>query len=153
MGAFWGEATITNDIKPPRTVGLAGSILIDLNAVVGSGIFALPAVLFASAGSFAPYAILLFAAFYACIIAVAAKLSTVFRQSGGAQLYAEHVFGRFVGFEIGLFGLASNTAGSAANFHVLVSYLAAVFPVFGDPMVKLGTIALLVVTFTCLSIS
>ncbi len=110
-------------------------------------------MLFASAGTFAPYAILLFAVFYGCIVAVAAKLSTVFRQSGGAQLYAEHAFGRFVGFEIGLFGLASNTAGSAANFHVLVSYLAAVFPVFDDPVIKLCTIAVLAVSFTCLSIS
>lgn len=134
-------------------MGLAGSVLINLNAVVGSGIFALPAVLFASAGTFAPYAILLFAAFYGCAIAVAAKLSTVFRQSGGAQLYAEHAFGRFVGFEVGLFGLASNTAGSAANFHVLVSYLAAVFPVFDDPFIKLATIAVLVLAFTGLSIS
>lgn len=150
---FRGGQAITTDQKPPRTVGLVGSILINLNTVVGSGIFALPAVLFASAGSFAPYAILLFAAFYGCAVAVSAKLSTVFRQSGGAQLYAEHAFGRLVGFEVGLFGVASNTAGSAANFHVLLAYLAAVFPVFADPAVKLATIAVLVIAFTGLSIS
>lgn len=148
-----GDTDINTDQKPPRTVGLAGSILINLNSVVGSGIFALPAVLFTSAGTFAPYAILIFAVFYGCVIAVSAKLSTVFRQSGGAQLYAEHAFGRFAGFEIGLFGVAATSAGSAANFHVLASYLAAIFPFFGDPVIRLSTIAVLVVTFSGLSIS
>ena len=54
---------------------------------------------------------------------------------------------------MGLFGVASNTAGSAANFHVLLAYLAAVFPFFADPTIKLATIAVLVLAFTGLSIS
>ena len=40
---------------------MGGAILTSLNGVVGSGIFALPALLFAAAGSFSPFAILRFA--------------------------------------------------------------------------------------------
>ncbi len=121
--------------------------------MIGSGIFALPALLFASAGAFSPFAILIFACLYGSVLAVIAKLSTVFRQSGGPQLYAEHAFGQMIGFQIGWFSLAANMAGAAANFHVLVSYLAAIFPFFEDPSVRLATIAMLVGFFTALSIS
>ncbi|MEL6737714.1 MAG: amino acid permease [Pseudomonadota bacterium] len=107
---------IAYDIKPPRVVGLAGAILTSLNGVVGSGIFALPALLFAAAGTFSPIAILIFACLYGSVLAVIAKLSTVFRQSGGAQLYAEHAFGPAVGFQVGWFSLAVNMAGAAAMF-------------------------------------
>ncbi|MEO1489185.1 MAG: amino acid permease, partial [Pseudomonadota bacterium] len=103
----------------------------------------MPALLFAAAGTFSAIAILIFACLYGSVLAVIAKLSTVFRQSGGAQLYAEHAFGPAVGFQVGWFSLAVNMAGAAASFHVLVSYLAAIFPFFGDPDIRLITIAVL----------
>lgn len=144
---------MNTDVKPPRVVGLAGALIVGVNGVIGSGIFALPALLFVAAGTFSPFAILIFACLYGTIVAVAAKLSTVFRQSGGHQLYAEHAFGPAVGFQIGWFGLVANMAGAAANFHVLVAYLAAIFPVFDVPAIRLGTILSLIVFFTAISIS
>lgn len=134
-------------------MGLGGAILTSLNGVVGSGIFALPALLFAAAGSFSPIAILLFAGLYGSVLLVVAKLSTIFRQSGGAQLYTEHAFGPAVGFQVGWFSLATNMAGAAANFHVLVSYLSAIFPFFDDPAIRMITMAVLVVLFMAISIS
>lgn len=120
---------------------------------MGSGIFALPALLFAAAGTFSPIAILIFAGLYGSVLAVVAKLSTVFRQSGGAQLYTEHAFGPAVGFQVGWFSMAVNMAGAAANFHVLISYLAAIFPFFDDPAIRLTTIALLIAVFATISVS
>ena len=138
--------------NPPRAIGLAGATLINLNGVVGSGIFALPALLYASAGSIAPLAILAFAALYAALVAVFAKLSTLVEQSGGPQLYAELVFGKFTGFQIGWLQLAGNLVARAANFHVTVSYLAALFPFFADPAIRLATIIALIAAFTGLAI-
>ncbi|GMN04259.1 APC family permease [Erythrobacter sp. MTPC3] len=140
-------------MKPPRVVGMAGTIVVSINGVIGSGIFALPAFLFAAAGSFSPIAILIFACLYGSALAIIAKLSTVFRQSGGAQLYAEHAFGPAVGFQVGWLSLVANMSGAAANFHVLLSYLAAIFPFFADPAIRLATIAILIAAFTGLSIS
>lgn len=139
--------------KPPRVLGLGGAILINLNGVVGAGIFALPALLYATVGTLAPLAILVYAAFYAVLMAVPSKLSTVFRQSGGPQLYAQHAFGPLVGFQIGWFALCANMAGRAANFHVLVAYLAAVFPFFEGPIIRPGTILVLIAAFTILTMS
>ena len=136
----------TELVTPPRAIGLGGAMLININAAIGAGIFALPALLYAGAGHFAPLAIIGFALAYACLAGVFAKLSTMFEQSGGPQLYAEHVLGRFTGFQIGWFVVCANFAGRAANFHVLVSYLAALFPVFGGevarPVTVVGLIAL-----------
>lgn len=47
----------------------------------------------------------------------------------------------------------TNMIGASANFYVLVSYLAAIFPFFADPFVRLATIATLIVFFTAISIS
>ncbi len=134
-------------------VGLASATLINLNGAVGAGIFALPAMLYVGAGSYAPLAILAFAAFYASFIAIIAKLSTLFEQSGGPQLYLHHAFGEIAGFQAGWLTVCGNMAARAANFHVMVAYLAALFPVFGGPMVQPLTVVGLILLFTAISIA
>ena len=144
---------MTELTKPPRVIGLPGATLLNLNGVVGAGIFALPALLYAGAGSLAPVAILAFALLTCSVVAVFGKLSQLFNQSGGSQLYIETAFGRFAGFEAGWCMLGANIAARAANFHVIVSYLAAVFPVFDDPALRMATILALILVFTLLAIS
>ncbi|WP_120076463.1 APC family permease [Aurantiacibacter odishensis] len=139
--------------KPPRVIGLGSAVLLNLNGVVGAGIFALPALLYAGAGSLAPLAILAFALLSASLAAVFGKMSGLFSQSGGPQLYVETAFGRFAGFEAGWCILGANIAARAANFHVIVSYLASVFPVFDDPVLRMATILALIALFTLLAIS
>ncbi|RIV88461.1 APC family permease [Aurantiacibacter xanthus] len=137
--------------QPPRAIGLAGAVLINLNGVIGSGIFALPALLYAGAGGYAPLVVLAYALLVAGPSLVYARLSTMHEQSGGPQLYVEHAFGPFAGFQAGWFLLGQNLAARAANFHVLVSYLAALFPLFDDPAIRLATIAALIALFTGLA--
>jgi len=139
--------------EPPRVVRTAGAVLLNLNGMVGAGIFALPALLYLNIGSFAPLAILLFAIPIACVAAIIAKLSTLFERSGGGQLYAETALGKFAGFQVGWLTICASTTGRAANFHVLVSYLAALFPVFEGPVARPVTIVILVAFMTLLSIT
>ncbi len=140
------------EVAPPRVIGLPGAVLINLNGVIGAGIFALPALLYAGAGSVAPLVILAFALLIATSMLVIAKLSTLFDQSGGEQLYVETAFGPFAGFQVGWSLLGQNLAARAANFHVLVSYLAAMFPLFDDPVLRMATILALIALFTTLSV-
>lgn len=142
---------MTEGSAPPRVVGLAGAVLINLNGVIGAGIFALPALLYAGVGGIAPLVVLAYALVMIPPLLVVAKLSTMFDQSGGSQLYAEHAFGPFAGFQTGIAILILNMAGRAANFHVLVAYLAAMFPVFDPPLMRLATILTLIVLVTTLS--
>lgn len=137
---------------PPRVVGLAGAVMLNLNGAVGAGIFALPALLYAGAGSVAPLALLVFAAFVGTFIAVVSKLSSLFEQSGGLQLYVHHAFGELAGFQAGWLLVCGNMAARAANFHVMVSYLGALFPFFAEPVMHTLTVIALIVLFTAISI-
>ncbi|GAA4643372.1 APC family permease [Pontixanthobacter gangjinensis] len=120
--------------------------------MIGAGIFALPALLYLGLGNYAPFAIILFAIPTACLAAVIAKLSTLFERSGGGQLYVETALGKYTGFQVGWFVICASSTGRAANFHVLVSYLAALFPFFGGSIARPVTIIALISFMTFLSV-
>ncbi len=131
-------------IRPPRVVGTIGASLMSINGMIGAGIFALPALLYERTGAFAPWMFLIFGALYACGILMAAQLATMFRGSGGAQLYAQAAFGPMVGFQVGWVVLIAQAAGRAATLYVLVSYLAVFFPALSGPVARpLAMLALL----------
>lgn len=143
---------MTEHAAPPRVVGIFGASLLNLNGMIGAGIFALPALLYAGVGNFAPIAILLFAVPTACLALAVCKLSTVFDESGGAQLYIETALGKFAGFQVGWLVICGSATGRAANFIVLLSYLAALFPVFGGPVMQPLTMLVLIAGMTLLCV-
>lgn len=139
-------------IKPPRTVGLFGTTLLPLNGMVGAGIFALPAILYAAVGNFAPWMILLGGILFFPLIFVFAALARRFDHSGGPMLYGEAAFGPFVGFQAGWMRYASALAALAANAHVVISYLAALWPVLDGPVARPLAVALFILTFTLINL-
>lgn len=143
---------MTQQLSPPRVVGTLGASLISINGMIGAGIFALPALLYAGVGNFSPFAILLFAIPIACMGLIIGKMSTLFEASGGAQLYVETTLGKFSGFQTGWFIICASGTGRAANFHVFVSYLAALFPVFGSPVARPFTIIGAIALITALTV-
>jgi amino acid transporter len=86
--------------KPPRVVGKLGATLMSVNGMIGAGIFALPAILYAEVGNFAPWMFLIFGTLYATGILISARLSNMFRSSGGPQLWAQVAFGPAVIFPV-----------------------------------------------------
>ena len=139
-----GKHAMTEVAKPPRVVGTIGASLMSINGMIGAGIFALPALLYEKTGAFAPWMFLIFGALYACGVLMAAQLATMFRASGGAQLYAQAAFGPVVGFQVGWVVLIAQAAGRAATLYVLVSYLAVFFPALSGPVARpLAMLALL----------
>lgn len=123
-------------IVPPRTVGFWGTALFPVNGMIGAGIFALPAVLVAAVGNFAPWMMLIGGILFTPLILVFARLASKFDHSGGPVLYGKAAFGSFVGFQAGWTRLASSIVTVAANTHVMVTYLAAIWPVLDDPVVR-----------------
>jgi amino acid transporter len=139
--------------KPPRVVGKLGATLMSVNGMIGAGIFALPALLYAEVGNFAPWMFLIFGILFAAGILISARLSNMFRSSGGSQLWAQAAFGPFIGFQVGWILVVSMAAGRAATLYVLVSYLAVIFPVFLDTAWRIVALATLVLAMTWLTIS
>lgn len=139
-------------IKPPRTVGLLGTALLPLNGMIGAGIFALPAILYAAVGSFAPWMILLGGILFFPLMFVFASLGKRFENSGGPMLYGEAAFGSFVGFQAGWMRYASALAAMAANAHVVISYLAALWPALDGPVARPVAVALFILAFTLINL-
>ncbi len=117
-------------------VGLFGASLQPINGMVGSGIFAVPALLYAGVGDFAPWMFVLVGALFYPIAWCFAQLARRFDQSGGPQLYVQAAFGPFLGFQAGWTRYASSAAAAAGNLHVMVSYVAAMFPGLEGPVAR-----------------
>jgi amino acid transporter len=124
----------------PRTVGFWGAALFPVNGMIGSGIFALPAIMVAAVGNFAPWMMLFGAVLILPLTLVFAILSTRFDRHGGPVLYASAAFGRFFGFQAGWARYASGVVAIAANTQVTIAYLAVLFPVLDDPTLKAGAV-------------
>lgn len=111
------------DEKLIRGIGRWDLTAIVINTVIGAGIFGLPSKVAAIAGSYSLIALIACSLIIALIVLCFAEVSSRFRTTGGAYIYAKKAFGSFVGFEIGwLFSLTRFTA-FAANCNLLVNYL------------------------------
>jgi amino acid transporter len=139
--------------SPPRVVGPFGATLMSVNGMIGAGIFALPALLYAEVGNFAPWMFLIFGGLYACGTLIVARLCNMFRSSGGPQLWVQVAFGPFAGFLVGFWLVLGMSAGRAATLYVLVSYMAVIFPALAEPGARVLALAFLLVALTAIVIS
>ena len=142
---------MNDQVTPPRTVGAVGTSLFQINGMIGSGIFALPAVLVAAVGSFAPMMIVFGFALILPLGFVFAWLATRFENTGGPVLYGKTAFGSFAGFQAGWGRYASGMVALAANTHVMVSYFAALFPVLETSWIASVTVFVAIVAMTLIN--
>ncbi|TMM48915.1 APC family permease [Qipengyuania marisflavi] len=143
---------MSTNIAPPRTVGFWGTALFPVNGMIGAGIFALPAVLVAAVGDFAPWMMLLGGLLFLPLILTFAWLAGRFDHSGGPILYGEAAFGRFIGFQAGWARYTSAIVTVAANTHVMVTYLAALFPVLDGPLIRPITVTAIIAVLTAINL-
>lgn len=139
---------MSEQIAPPRVVGVWGTSLVQINGMIGAGIFALPAVLVVAVGSFASAMIVVGAVLILPLCMVFAWLAARFDRTGGPVLYGKEAFGSFVGFQAGWGRYASGVVALAANTHVMVSYFAALFPVLETGWIASATVFMTLVLAT-----
>lgn len=144
---------MTEAASPPRVVGTFGTVMLSLNSVIGAGIFALPAVLYAATGNFSPWMFLIFGLLQSFNVLVLARLATMFEASGGVQLYAQSAFGPLAGFLVGWLMVLAGAAGRGAALSVLVDYLAVFFPALADPLAKQLSVLLLIAALCGLTLA
>lgn len=136
----------------PRTVGFWGTALFPVNGMIGAGIFALPAIMVAAVGNFAPWMMLFGALLILPLALVFSILATRFDSHGGPVLYAHAAFGPFAGFQAGWTRYASGVVAVAANTQVAVAYLAVLFPVLENPALKASAVAGFIVFTTIVNL-
>ena len=108
-----------------RDIKFLGAAFIVLNAVIGSGIFALPGRVAAEAGAMSPWLFLVVGALFLSVILTFAELASYYRNTGGPILYATDAFGPLAGFGTGWAIFLSRTTAFAANVNVMATYIGA----------------------------
>ena len=111
-----------------RVVGLAGLTAIALNGVVGSGIFVLPATVYALVGAASPLAHVLAALVMALVVACFAEAGSRCDETGGPYVYARTAFGDLAGFLVGWMFFLTRLAATAAIANAFVDYLGFLVP-------------------------
>src|SRR5204862_3471279 len=119
-------------------------LAVAINAIIGAGIFGLPAKVYALIGSYSLIAFIACAFVVLLIILCFAEVSSRFDETGGPYTYARAAFGPSVAFEVGWLSWLARLTAFAANCNLMVSYLAYFWPA-ADSAIPRATIILLVV--------
>ena len=111
-----------------RSIGRLDLVAATVNAVIGAGIFGLPAKVFGLIGDYSIIAFLVCAVFASLIVICFAEVGSRFSETGGPYLYAREAFGPAAGFETGWLMWLARVSAFAANANLLVGYAAYFWP-------------------------
>ena len=111
-----------------RSIGRLDLVAVVINAVIGAGIFGLPARIFGLIGDYSLIAFIVCAVFVSLIVICFAEVGSRFSDTGGPYLYAREAFGPVVGFEAGWLMWLARVSAFAANGNLLVGYAAYFWP-------------------------
>src|ERR1700759_259931 len=115
-----------------RSFGPMDIFAATINAVIGAGIFGLPAKIYGLVGDFSTVAFVVCGIFAGLIVICFAEVASRFHSTGGPYLYARETFGPAVGFETGWLMWVARVAAFAANANLLVSYAGYFSPGIGS---------------------
>lgn len=135
-----------------RAVGLAGLTAIALNGVIGSGIFVLPATVFALTGAASPFAYIVAALLTALVVACFAEAGSAFEETGGPYLYARAAFGDCVGFLVGWMFFLTRLAAAGAIANAFAAYLGYLDPDLGRGAGRVAVITLALAGLAALNV-
>jgi APA family basic amino acid/polyamine antiporter len=134
-----------------RSLGLYPTLMISIGAMIGSGIFVLPAIGFVEAGPSVIIAYLLAAVVVLPAALSKAELGTAMPESGGDYLYIERALGPLAGTVAGIGAWFSLVFKSAFALVGLGAYLSLVTPFSSTQVTLVGVgLAVLIVTLNIL---
>ena len=147
---------MTDQSKPEpalrRAISKTGYGAMTLNGVIGAGIFGLPAVAAAKTGAFSPWLFVIAGLLIFSVVLSFARASSMFRQTGGAILYANHAFGPFVGFQAGWLAYLGRVTAMGANANLLVTYASWFWSPLADDFYRSILMSILIMGLTWLNV-
>ncbi len=135
-----------------RSMGRLDLVAVTINAVIGAGIFGLPAKIFGLIGDFSVIAFLVCAVFASLIVLCFAELGSRFSETGGPYLYAREAFGPLIGFEAGWLMWLARVSAFAANGNLLVGYAAYFWPRIASGAGRTVFLSMVVVSLMAINI-
>lgn len=137
-----------NPLSLKRGIQRWDLVFLIINSVIGAGIFALPAKVFALSGTYSILAFLVCAFVMMVLILVFAEVSSRFEQTGGPYLYVHKAFGSIPAFVIGWLLMLTRLFSYATLINLMVLYLSFFSEAFNLPEVRVGMILLITALIT-----
>lgn len=123
-------------------------VFLIINSVIGAGIFALPAKVFALSGVYSLAAFFICAFVMLVLILVFAEVSSRFEQTGGPYLYVHTAFGEVPAFIIGWLLMLTRLFSYATLINLMVLYLSFFSDIFDQTAIRVGIILLVTAVIT-----
>lgn len=131
----------------PKKLSFLAIYFLGINGIIGSGAFLLPKEMYQDMNLLS-VVVLIFAAVTVSLIALCyADLSSRFDASGAAWVYSYNAFGRFAGYELGVFIWFLGCCTYSAEVVALLTTLKSFWPAYRDPSVYFSTGLGLIILF------
>ena len=125
-----------------------------INGVIGSGAFLLPQTIYKDMNlmSVSVFVTICAAVTVSMVALCYADLSSRFTGSGAAWLYSYNAFGRFTGYELGIYTWFLGCCTYATEVVALLTTLKSFWPVYNNAAVYYGTAIGLIILFTIINL-
>src|SRR4030095_10135111 len=127
-------------------------VAVAINAIIGAGIFGLPARTYQLTGSYSLLAFFVCAGLVALIVVCFAEVGSRYDETGGPYLYAREAFGSLVGFEVGWLIWLVRVTAFAANCNLLIGYLGYFWAGAARPLPRAIAIIVVVAVLTMINV-
>jgi amino acid transporter len=138
--------------KLERALGRWTLAALVINAIVGSGVFGLPATVSRLVGIHAPWAWLAGGIGNGLVMLCFAEVASRFTAAGGAYLYARTALPRLVALQIGWLAFLIRATAAAAGANLFTVNLAEFYPAAEREGVRIAILTVLLGTLTWLNI-
>ena len=140
-----------NQKSMPKKLSFISIYFLGINAVIGSGTFLLPSTIYHYM-NLSAIGVLLCTAITVSMIALCyADLSSRFKGSGAAWLYSYNAFGRFAGYELGIFTWFLGCTTLSAEVVALLTVLKSFLPIFKNSLVYAAGVVVLILLFSIIN--
>ncbi len=126
-----------------RELGVFDVTVNVVNAIIGSGIFLLPAIIAGILGSASILAYFFCGILYLLVMLCMAEAASRFTSSGGMYTYIERAFGPYLGFLANILFSLSGILMGAALVNGIADMLSVFYPVFNKSLYRILLFALL----------
>ena len=126
-----------------RSVGVLGLSANIINIIIGSGIFALPAIIASYMGAQSIIAYIVCGFLMALVMLCFAEAGSKVTNTGGPYTYIETAFGDYAGFLAGILCIGSFLSADAAVSNALINAIASAYPVFGHGWIRFSVLFVL----------
>lgn len=140
-----------NGLSKPKKLSFSAMFFLGINGIIGSGAFLLPQVIYKDMNLLSVVVLLCCAITVSMIALCYADLASRFSASGAAWIYSYNAFGRFTGYELGVFTWFLGCCTMSAEIVALLTTLKSFVPIFNQPIFYYSSVFGLIIIFSIIN--